>query len=111
MSMTYPPVASLDGLARGVLAILKEEGVDMVNLVGSSLGGYLAQYIVTRYPEVVEKAVFGNTFPPNERYRREHGRTMALARFMLGWLVMRMLRRRMVREVLPVSGDCEALRM
>ena len=65
ISMTYPPVTTLAELSLGVMTILDHEGIDSVNIVGSSLGGYFAQYLVKRYPDRIEKAVFANTFPPN----------------------------------------------
>jgi len=111
VSLTYPPVGSLEGLSQGVLAVLEEEGIKRANIVGSSLGGYLAQYLVARHPEIVERAVFGNTFPPNDIYRRENERVMSIARFLPEFAVSRVLRRRMVRDVLPASADCEAVRM
>ena len=72
ISLTYPPVDNLDGMAQGVLAILQAEGVTSVNLVGSSLGGYFAQYLVAAYPEMVATAVFANTFPPNDIIAEEN---------------------------------------
>lgn len=66
ISVTYPPLDSLGALEQGVMAILEEEGVDHFYVVGSSLGGYFAQYLVTRHPTMIRGAVFANTFPPNE---------------------------------------------
>ena len=71
VSVTYPAVDSLAELERGVLAILDQEGVTKFNVVGSSLGGYLAQFLVARHPERVSRAVFANTFPPTTSYKEE----------------------------------------
>ena len=49
ISVTYPVVSSLEEMERGVMAILEAERVDHFYVVGSSLGGYFAQYLVTRY--------------------------------------------------------------
>ena len=111
VSLTYPPVESLEGLSQGILTVLEEEGITRANIVGSSLGGYLAQYLVAKHPEVVERAVFGNTFPPNDLYRRKYRVIMTLARFLPESVVSAVLRRRMVRDVLPASANCEAVRM
>ncbi len=59
---TYPPVSTMEALAAGIIAILDREGLEEVHLVGSSLGGDLAQYLAAYYPERVKSALFGNTF-------------------------------------------------
>lgn len=66
ISVTYPPLDSLEELSTGVLGILDAEGVEAANVVGTSLGGYLTQYLVANHPDRVLRAVFSNTFPPND---------------------------------------------
>ncbi len=66
ISMTYPAAESLNDMAGGVMVILEAEGVNQVHLVGSSLGGYFAQYLVANHPDKVLSAVLANTFPPND---------------------------------------------
>lgn len=66
ISLTYPAVDTLEGMSQGVLAILDKEGVQQTVVVGSSLGGYFAQYLMANYPERIRGAVFANTFPPND---------------------------------------------
>lgn len=66
ISVTYPPVDNLADLGKGIVAILDKEKVDSTVVVGSSLGGYLTQYLAAAYPQRVTKAVFGNTFPKND---------------------------------------------
>jgi len=61
---TYPAVRPLDELAAGVWKLLDRLGIERFQVVGSSLGGLLAQHMVAHRPERVERAVFGNTFPP-----------------------------------------------
>ena len=50
IAVTCPPHGNLPSLAEGILAILNHEQVEKTNLVGSSFGGYLAQYLAARYP-------------------------------------------------------------
>lgn len=65
IAVTYPPVKSLSALTQGVLPILKTEAATSVYVVGTSLGGYFSQYLVAKHPRLVKKAIFANTFPPN----------------------------------------------
>jgi maspardin len=46
IAVTYPAVDTLAEMEAGVLSILDAEGVDKFNVVGTSLGGYFAQYLV-----------------------------------------------------------------
>jgi len=59
-------IDNLDGVLTGIKAILKKENVDKFTAVGTSMGGYIAQYLLKQMPERLNKVVFGNTFPPND---------------------------------------------
>ncbi len=107
ISLTYPPVDSLEQMSRGVLAIMAQEGVSRVNLIGSSLGGYLAQYLIAHYPEVIERAVFANTFPPNELIAEKNKTIGALLPYLPEWLVMNVLRDSFEGDVYTASGNSE----
>ncbi len=107
ISVTYPAVDTLEGMSRGVLAVLDAEGVDRVAVVGSSLGGYLAQYLMTTHPERIEKAVFANTFPPNELQAEKNGKLIKLLPFLPKWLVMNTFKGSFENRVYPASGNSE----
>ena len=109
VSVTYPPVDNLEGLARGVLAILEREGISKVSVVGSSLGGYLAQYLLAEHPEMIEKAVFGNTFPPNDLIAEKNRTIGSLLPYLPEWLIMRTLRSNITDVLYPASVEPEAL--
>lgn len=73
ISYTLPEnVDNLNDALEGIKAILKKENVDKFYAVGTSMGGYITQYLVKNMPDRVEKAVFGNTFPPNDEIRKEN---------------------------------------
>lgn len=62
----YPALGSMDALADGLAAILVHEGVDDEALVLSgSFGGMLAQVLIRRHPNLIEKAVLSTTTAPN----------------------------------------------
>ncbi len=110
VSVTYPPLHSLGDLSRGVLAILEKEGLRKVNVVGTSLGGYLAQYLAAEHPEVIEKAVFANTFPPNDIIREENKTIGPLLPCLPAWLVLGQFRRSVLTQVVPAANGSELVR-
>jgi pimeloyl-ACP methyl ester carboxylesterase len=110
ISVTYPPVDSLDEMAQGILAILLEEEVKLVHLVGSSLGGYFAQYLVAEYPEMVETAVFANTFPPNDIIADENKTLGGLLPVIPEWAIMGVLKGNTENDLYPAAGNSELVR-
>ncbi len=104
ISVTYPPVDSLAELSVGVRAILQREGVSRVNIVGSSLGGYLAQYLIATHPEMVKRVVLGNTFPPNNLIAEKNRSIGAILPFLPEWLVIKVFRGSFRDKVYPASG-------
>ena len=107
ISVTYPAVDSLEEMSAGALAILDAEGVDKANIVGTSLGGYFAQYLVANHPDRISHAVFSNTFPPNDLIKEKNGTIGALIPFLPEWLVIDVLRGSFVESIYPASGNDE----
>ena len=107
ISLTYPAVDTLEEMSQGVLAVMEAEGVDKATFVGSSLGGYLTQYLMTTHPERMEKAVFANTFPPNELLAEKNGGLIKILPFLPNWLVMKTFRGSFEDRVYPASGHSE----
>ena len=103
IAMTYPAAGSLAEMAKGVIAILDAEGVDQFSVVGSSLGGYFAQYLVANFPERVQKAVFANTFPPNDLIAEENRVVGALLPYLPEWLIMNVLSGSIRENVYPTA--------
>lgn len=107
ISVTYPAVDSLEEMSAGALAILDAEGVDEANIVGTSLGGYFAQYLVANHSDRVSRAVFANTFPSNDLILEKNGTIGALIPYLPEWLVIDVLRGSFSEAVYPASGNDE----
>jgi maspardin len=107
VSVTYAPADSLGAMAEGLLAILAANQIERVNVVGSSLGGYLAQYLLAAHPDRIERAVLANTFPPNEIIARTYRLPTALLPYTPEWLVMAVMRASYRRRIYPSSGHSE----
>ena len=107
ISVTYPAVESLEEMEQAVMAIFEKEGVEQFFVVGSSLGGYFAQYLVTHHPHAILGAVFANTFPPNELIAEKNKTIGMLLPYLPEWLVMNVLSGSMRDSVYPASGNSE----
>lgn len=107
ITLTYPPVSTLEELDAGVQAILAQEGVTRINVVGSSLGGYYAQHLVAQHPEMVSRAVFANTFPPNDIIAEKNAAIGAVLPYLPEWLVMSVMRGSFEDSIYPASGSDE----
>ncbi len=107
IAVTYPAVDTLAEMEAGVLSILDAEGVDKFNVVGTSLGGYFAQYLVAHHSDRILRAVFSNTFPPNDLIAEKNKTIGAALPFLPEWLVIDVLRGSFAASVYPASGNDE----
>jgi pimeloyl-ACP methyl ester carboxylesterase len=107
VSVTYPAVNTLQKLDEGVMAVMDAEKVSQAHIVGTSLGGYLAQYLVAKHPERVLSAVFSNTFPNNDILAEKNKAIGTALPFLPECLVMAILRDSFVKVIYPTSGNNE----
>jgi maspardin len=105
ISLTYPPVSNLHDLSKGILAILDKEKIQKVVIIGSSLGGYLSQYLAVKYPEKVIKCMLGNTFPPNTENKANNESLVKTMKWLPEWFVIKNIRKKYNNEVIPASGN------
>jgi maspardin len=110
LSLTYPQLDTLEALSHGIMAILEKEKAGTVNLVGSSLGGYLAQYLVAKNPRRFRTAIYANTFPPNDIIADKNRVIGRLLPFLPAWAVMLNLRKKTEQAIYPASGNSEIVR-
>ena len=110
LAPTYPAVSTMQALAEGIIAILDQEKITEVHLIGSSLGGDLAQYLAAYYPERVKSAVFGNTFVADRAFRDMATPMFAPLRWAPEWLIRYQFRKGVHAQHFPASGDSDFLR-
>lgn len=110
ISMTLPAVDKLETVGEGLIGILAQEGVEKCNIVGSSMGGYICQYMVNAYPEKISKAVFANTFPPNDILVGEYAGMQKALPFIPAWYLMKNFRTSVDQRVMPAADNSALLR-
>lgn len=110
VSLTYPQVEGLEGLRQGINAVLDAARVARFSVVGSSLGGYLAQYLIACQPERIERAIFANTFPPNQILTRRTRGADLLIRLAPQALLLAGMRWNTRLTIFPASGHSRLLK-
>lgn len=107
IAVTYPPLPTLEMLRSGILGILEQEKLSRVNVAGSSMGGYLAQFLAGSDPDRVKKVVLGNTFPPNDLIPRRARMGVRYLPWVPEWAILAGVRKNTARLLYPASGNCE----
>lgn len=70
ISVSYPALSDPCRLADGLAGLLDHLRLDHAHILGSSFGGYWAQFFALRHPHRVETLFLGNTFvSPHELFR------------------------------------------
>lgn len=100
----YPRVDSLDDLADGVAAILAAENSGRATVLGASFGGAVAQSMIRRHPESIERLILSNTGVPLAHLVR--GRQIANAVLAaMPWPVLRGLMAKSILKLLGAPAD------
>ena len=107
---TYPAVRTLEQLRSGIAAILQRERVDRVHVVGSSMGGYLAQYLMVKDPGRIGRVVLGNTFAPNATIPQRAATGVRYLPWVPEWALMLGLRRNAAHVLYSTSGGSELVK-
>lgn len=61
VSLTYPVISEIERLADGLAKLQDHLGIEKASVVGSSLGGFLAQWYAARHPHKVDSIIIGNS--------------------------------------------------
>ncbi len=105
IAVTYSAANSLEELAAGILNILDTEGVEKTHVVGSSLGGYLTQFLLKTHADRLDKVVVGNSFPPNRQLLNKNGGLAKALPYVPEWFLMRTFRGNIKAVVVPAAND------
>jgi pimeloyl-ACP methyl ester carboxylesterase len=61
VAVTYPQCGDIERLADSLSVLARRLGVARASVVGSSLGGYLAQILAARHPALIDTLFIGNS--------------------------------------------------
>jgi len=103
-------INSLKNASKGILAILKAENIENFYAVGTSMGGYIAQYLVSIIPNRVEKVVFGNTFPPNNLIAKENAAKSYVIPYLPEILISKLGEKQLNEKLVPAAKNSELLK-
>ncbi len=110
LALQYGRVQTLDEAVAGVRATLDAEGIERAHIVGTSLGGYVAQYFLIRHPERIASVVLANTFPSGRWIRSKTAILGRLAPIVPTWILRASFRSSIREEVYPASGASALVR-
>ena len=110
ISVSYPPISDLNALRSGLNAILAQEQVSSCHIIGSSMGGYLAQYIACMQPDRVDSIVLANTFVPTSPVLRSAPMLRAAILSLPLPVLLSAFRRLTLRRLAPAGENHPLLR-
>ncbi|PKP14409.1 MAG: alpha/beta hydrolase [Bacteroidetes bacterium HGW-Bacteroidetes-3] len=111
ISYTLPAsINSLEKASEGIFKILEAEKVDKFYAVGTSMGGYIAQYLVNTIPSRIEKAVFGNTFPPNNLIAKENETKGKVIPYLPEIIISKLGEKKLNEEIVPAAKNSPLLK-
>jgi pimeloyl-ACP methyl ester carboxylesterase len=61
LALSYPKDGSIEEWCEDILALMDANGMQKATILGSSLGGYVAQYLAAIYAEKVDELIASNT--------------------------------------------------
>lgn len=110
ITFTLPKkIASLEKASGGIRVILENENIEKTIIVGTSMGGYIAQYLVKIMPERIEKAVFANTFPPNRLISKKNKTKRKYLPLLPEIIIWGFVQKELKQRLLPAGNNNQIL--
>jgi len=101
-------IKTVDDAVQGLRAVLAQERISQIHLVGFSFGAMLAQMVIRRLPDSVMRMVITHTVIPSDHLREQINMQRALIGFypapLLLWMMKRAYRRNIQRSRTPASA-------
>ena len=110
IALNHADDPTLGGAALAVQSVLDQEGVDRAHVVGTSMGGYLAQYLSAEAPDRVASLVLANTFAPGDWIEEQYGTYIRFLPVLPEWVPQRSFRQTIESSLFPASGGSQIVR-
>lgn len=102
-------ISSLKQAKKGILQILKTEQVDKFYGVGTSMGGYIMQYLAQQIPNRIEKIIFGNTFPVNNIIRVKNKTKSKIIPLLPEVIISKLAKKQLNEKLIPAGKNSKLL--
>ncbi len=110
ISYTLPKeIKSLEAATKGITAILHKEKITHFNAVGTSMGGYILQYLLQRMPQRIDKAVLSNTFPPNNIIKNENRQKEKIIPYLPEFVLSKLALKQVNNKLVPAAHNSQLL--
>ncbi|MFX0064145.1 MAG: alpha/beta fold hydrolase [Candidatus Hermodarchaeota archaeon] len=93
ISFDLPPIVGVEKLAEGIHKILIRIGIKKILLLGTSFGGYLAQFFCSKYSEMIDKLVLSNTFITTHVYYQKYRKLLLIEKLIPVILIKRIMKK------------------
>jgi pimeloyl-ACP methyl ester carboxylesterase len=103
IAINYPAIADMQSAVRAISNILAKEAVGPAYLLGTSLGGEIAQAFIRERPREFAKVVLGNTGEANAEYGKKLKRQAPITRLFytdVGFSLIKFAAKRRVMSLL-----------
>jgi pimeloyl-ACP methyl ester carboxylesterase len=102
-------IDSLEKALKGITKILETEKITTFYGVGTSMGGYIMQYLVQKMPNRVEKAVFGNTFSVNDILLTKNKQKSKIIPFLPEIVISKLAEKQLKEKLIPAGKNSKLL--
>ncbi len=110
LSYTLPKeITTLEQVANGIKEITKIENIDTFYAVGTSMGGYITQYLIQQIPNRLEKVVLSNTFPPNNLIQTENKKKAKIVPYLPEFILSKLALKQVDKKLVPAARNSELL--
>ena len=106
----YPAVRTMDALCNGIAAILQNEGITHVHVMGGSYGGFVGQVFVRRFPALTRSLILSHTSVPDST-GVEKTRRLMKALYLLPTGVLRGLLNRSLGKLMPADSSTPSMQL
>ncbi|RLD52692.1 MAG: alpha/beta hydrolase [Bacteroidetes bacterium] len=102
-------IDNLEDASNGILKILDNEKVGNFYLTGTSMGGYIAQYLLQKIPDRIDKIVLSNTFPPNHIMLEENKFKSKIVPLLPEILIAKLGEKQLKEKLIPAAENSKLL--